>query len=370
MPTTALPAPFDQRVRQCRARFKGLEVDALLITREHDIRYLSDYPGEDCAALLTPKRLFLISDFRYQETLSAFADRAEIVIRRNGMHAEIAGLCADLKIARLGIQSEYMTIATRRDLAGQVGAKTLRDTSGVLAELRAIKDAHEVKRIRRAVRIAQDALAALLPTLKAGQTEAEISARLKYELEMHGASSPSFPPIIAVRANGSKPHYTPSPRAKLAKGHPLLIDWGARCEGYCSDLTRTFGFGGMPKKVREIYAVVLEAQQAAIAAIRPGAGLAAVDAVARDFIAQAGYGECFGHGLGHGIGFDVHEAPGLSYRSKTGVLKPGHVVTVEPGIYLPGVGGVRIEDDVLVTEKGATVLSSFPKDLESAILPV
>jgi len=186
---------------------------------------------------------------------------------------------------------------------------------------------------------------------------------------MRGAEGAGFDPIVAAEANGSKPHYTPSAKVKLRKGKPLLIDWGAKVDGYVSDLTRTFGFGGMPAKVREIYEIVLEAQLAAIATIRPGIELRVVDKAARSVICDAGYGEQFGHGLGHGIGLDVHESPGMSFRSKKGaVLEEGMVVTVEPGIYLPGIGGVRIEDDVLVTAKGKRVLSNYPKGLDEMIV--
>ncbi|HEX7010598.1 MAG TPA: M24 family metallopeptidase, partial [Phycisphaeraceae bacterium] len=188
-----------------------------------------------------------------------------------------------------------------------------------------------------------------------------------YQMRKLGADGPSFPTIVAADASASLPHAIPGPR-KLRKNGIVLIDWGARWGGYCSDLTRVVALGRMPPKLREIYQIVLDAQLAAIDAIAPGKPLKEVDAAARRLIERAGYGRQFGHSLGHGIGLDIHEMPTLSPRSDKGELEPGHVVTVEPGIYLPGIGGVRIEDDVLVTPRGAQVLSRLPKDLKSAMI--
>jgi Xaa-Pro aminopeptidase len=187
---------------------------------------------------------------------------------------------------------------------------------------------------------------------------------LGFEMRRRGALNSSFDTIIGVGANGSLPHYRPG-NVKLTANSPLLIDWGARYKGYCSDLTRCLFVGHVAMQMREIYKIVLEAQLAAIAAIKPGAHGKKVDKAARDLITKAGYGEKFGHGTGHGLGRDIHEAISLSKLSTT-VLEPGMIITVEPGIYLPGVGGVRIEDDVLVTKTGHRVLSSLPKDLASA----
>ena len=203
--------------------------------------------------------------------------------------------------------------------------------------------------------------------LKPGQHEAELAAFLEYRVRALGADGVSFPTIVAADANAALPHAIPG-RRKLKAGSSVLIDWGARFGGYCSDMTRVVALGKMKPKVREIYQIVLDAQLAAIDAIKPGVRQVDVDRVARDVIDQAGYGEQFGHGLGHGLGLDIHEAPRLSPLAGDGVLQPGHVVTVEPGIYLPGQGGVRIEDDVLVTERGHRVLTDLPKTLESAII--
>jgi len=231
---------------------------------------------------------------------------------------------------------------------------------------RAVKTPEEVSLIRKALAIQQEAFKRTCRFIKPGRSEVEVAAYLEYEMRKLGADGPSFNTIIAADANASLPHAIPG-KKKIRKGGIVLIDWGAKYGGYCSDLTRVVGVGAMSRKMREVYQVVLDAQMAAIDAIAPGKKLADIDKVARDIITRAGYGKAFGHSLGHGIGLDIHEQPTLASRS-VGELQPGHIVTVEPGIYLPGVGGVRIEDDVLVTPRGGQVLSSLPKSLESAMI--
>jgi len=220
--------------------------------------------------------------------------------------------------------------------------------------------------MRRAIRIAEKAFKEML-ALGAkgwvGRTERDLAAELEYRMRRLGADRPSFPTILAAGAHGSVPHYSPG-STRVRPGQAVLVDWGARADGYCSDLTRVVFTGTIPAKLREIYEVVRRAQEAGIAAIRSGVGCRAVDAAARRVIAEAGYGEQFGHGLGHGLGREVHEAPGLGKLSADR-LKSGMVVTVEPGIYLPGIGGVRIEDDVLVTASSARRLSSLPRDIDA-----
>ena len=220
--------------------------------------------------------------------------------------------------------------------------------------------------IRKAIKVQERALLDLLPTITAGQTELELAARLECRMKELGASDPSFPTIMAARANGSKPHGVPG-KTKTGAGKPLLIDWGARVDGYISDLTRTFSLGKWSRQMREVYGVVLDAQLAAIDAVRPGLSCADLDAAARRVIEDAGYGKRFGHALGHGIGLDVHEGPRIGSEI-TSPLKEGMVITIEPGVYLPGIGGVRIEDDILVTSRGGRVLSSLPKDIDWATL--
>jgi Xaa-Pro aminopeptidase len=240
----------------------------------------------------------------------------------------------------------------------------------LVAGLRLIKDASEVELIRHAARIQEAALLATLPELVKGAgriTEQDVAARLEAEMKRLGSTMPGFATIVAAEPNGSLPHYRAGARV-VERNRSVLIDWGATFRGYHSDMTRVVAMGRWPTKIREIYEIVLEAQMTAAAALKPGKTTAEIDALARGIITKAGYGEAFGHGLGHGLGLNGHEEPRLTHLLAPTVLRPGQVVTVEPGIYLPGVGGVRIEDDYLVTEDGAECLCTLPKDLRWATL--
>lgn len=357
---------YRKRAAALRRAVKRNNCDALLITNSRDICYLTPFSGDDSVALLTARRLYIISDFRFEEALAPTRPLATIVIRSGSMAGAIAALVKDVAPRRLAIQSEHMSVATRADLASRLGERRLVNTTGLLRELRMIKDDAEVALIRRALRIQEAALLEVLPTIRPGQTELAIAARLESAMKSRGSSEPSFSTIVASGRAGSLPHAVPG-RARTARGRPLLIDWGARFEGYVSDLTRTFSLGSWPRELRRVYEIVLQAQLAAIDAVKPGKSCAEVDAVARSIIADAGYGPRFGHALGHGIGLDVHEAPRVGKEIDM-PLRAGMVVTIEPGIYLPGVGGVRIEDDILVTPNGRTVLSSLPKNIDWATL--
>jgi Xaa-Pro aminopeptidase len=289
---------------------------------------------------------------------------------------EVAAQVRKLKLARLAVQAESLTLAQKatldEELKQAIKGKSrpkLIPIKDLIINFRHIKDTHEIAILEEAIRIAEGAFEALKGHLRSsGQilTENELASHLVHEMRKRGALNSSFDSIIAVGANGSLPHYRPQ-NVQLTNGTPLLVDWGARYRGYCSDLTRVLFIGKVPDVIREIYQIVLDAQVAAIAAIKPGKTGKQIDKVARDIITKAGYGKQFGHGTGHGIGRDIHEALSLSRLSNT-TLEPGMIVTVEPGIYLPGIGGVRIEDDIVVTETGCRVLSRLPKDLASAQL--
>jgi Xaa-Pro aminopeptidase len=254
--------------------------------------------------------------------------------------------------------------AITHGVKGRLGLqKELVPVENVMVNLRKVKGDQEVAAIRRAVEVAEEAYNAVREAIEVGVTENYLAGLMIMELRSRGATDTSFPVIVAAGAASSHPHYRPG-EATVQRDQPLLIDWGARCDGYCSDLTRTLMIGRVSDQIREIYKVVLDAQRAAIDYLRPGASTQSADKVARELIAAAGYGEFFGHGLGHGIGRDIHELPALPNTANDEVLRPGMVVTVEPGIYLPGVGGVRIEDDVLITHSGCEVLSSLDKSFE------
>lgn len=364
----ATPPILLDRVRQLQKRLRRLRIDALLVNNPRDIRYLTGFVGDDSWALIpaSSSRVHVLSDSRFEEQIQIEAPHVISHIRRKGLAEELARVRQEEGFRRIGLQASYITVATRKAIEKKVGARRIKDVDDGLLAQRAIKDKTEIANIRKAGEIQQEAFRRLLKTLKAGQTENEIAARLEYEMRSLGADGPSFPTIVAAGANASLPHAIPG-QAKLQRNNILLVDWGARYNGYCSDMTRVIALVKMPAKIREIYQIVLEAQLAGIEAIRPGARLKDVDAAARSVIEKAGYGDNFGHGLGHGLGLNIHELPSLGKLSK-GELQPGQVVTVEPGIYLPGIGGVRIEDDVLVTERGRQVLTHLPKDLDSAII--
>jgi len=362
------PPALRGRVSQLQRRLREIAADALLVTNPRDIRYLTGFIGEDSWALvpLRGRRVYILSDSRFEEQIQREAPHATAIIRRGGMVDELAALLGRKSIDRITLQPDYVTLAQRRQLAKKLGAKRLVNAKDGLIQQRSIKQDGEIKAIRKALRIQQQAYRETLDFIKPGHSEQEIAAYLEYRMRSLGADGPSFPSIVAIDANAALPHAIPG-KKQLKVGSMLLIDWGAKVDGYCSDMTRVVAYQRMKPRIHEIYQITLEAQQAGIHAIRPGATLEAIDAAARQVITDAGFGPQFGHSLGHGIGLDIHEQPSLSPRSQ-GKLKPGQVVTVEPGIYLPGVGGVRLEDDVLVTQKGGKVLRDLPKGLESAMI--
>ncbi len=341
---------------------------ALLVSNARDVRYLTGFVGEDSWAVVPAKGagVTVISDSRFEEQIQREAPHVTAKMRRRGLSDEITALMDKRRMERIAFQADYVTCSQRGALAKKIGARRVVPVDDGLIQQRAVKGPEEIAAIKKALKIQQEAFRRTVEQIKPGQTEQQIAAFLEYQMRLLGADGASFPTIVAADANASLPHAIPGSR-KVKKGGIVLIDWGAVCGGYCSDLTRVVSIGKMPAKIRTIYQIVLEAQQAAIQAISPGRALADIDAAARGVIEKAGYGERFGHSLGHGIGLDIHEQPTLSARSK-GRLREGQVVTVEPGIYLPGVGGVRIEDDILVTPRGYRVLSHLPSDVESMMI--
>jgi Xaa-Pro aminopeptidase len=357
-------AARQQRVREAMAELK---IDALLLTHGGDLAWLTDFTGDDSIGVVTARAITLVTDFRYEEQAQIESPWLKRVIRTGKMSDALMKVLGRSPGA-VGFEANFTTVgqidALKRAYTDKKRkAPRLKAVRDVLVNLRKTKDASEIDTIRRAARIAEEAFKAIRRLIRPGITESELAATLILEMRKRGASGGSFDAIVAAGPASSLPHYRPGMTA-VEWNQPLLFDWGARYNGYCSDITRTLLLGKPPKKVREIYAIVLEAQLAAIDAIRPGVESHKVDAVARKIIKKAGYGKYFGHGLGHGIGRDIHELPVLRKNVKGEELRPGHVVTVEPGIYLPGVGGVRIEDDVLVTETGREVLTSLPKSME------
>ncbi|MCH8853024.1 MAG: aminopeptidase P family protein [Planctomycetes bacterium] len=367
------PSPvIADRLGRCRREMRRHRIGALLVSNPMDYFYLTGFTGEDSAVLITPRVVHLISDRRFEASIERECSWAtaggstKVWMRRGLLNEEIARVCRSLKLRSLAVQTDHLCVDEYNQIKKLARFRRLSGAPPILAEMRRIKQPAEITTIRKAVRVAEEAFDAMRATIRLGQTELEMAARLEYEMKRRGAARPSFPTICAEGGNAAHPHAHPGKR-KVKRGSAILFDWGARVEGYCSDLTRMVFVGSMPRTIERIYRIVLEAQRRAIAAIRPGARMCDVDAIARAVIAETGYGDAFKHGLGHGLGLNVHEPPSLSWRSRE-KLEPGMVVTVEPGIYLPGVGGVRIEDDVLVTPTGCRILSRLSRKLDDAVI--
>ncbi len=360
--------PLSARLTRLKRELRKLDADHMIVSNPRDVAYLTGFLGGDSYLIVGSGKPTLISDSRYEEELQAFKGLVRLRMRVGPMSRAVGEELGERKPTKIAVQGEHLTLsgeaALKKDLRKNgVASKALLRTDSVLLKLRAVKDASEIKLIQKAVKIQEAALLATLPQIKVGMTELQVCAILEHEMKDRGSPDASFETIVGARANSSLPHYTPG-ATKVGKGQALLIDWGATWKGYHGDMTRTLGIGGWPARVREIYKIVLEAHEAAAAALRPGLACVEADGIARDVISKAGYGKQFGHGLGHGIGLVIHEGPSLgALAPKSSRLEPGNVVTIEPGIYLPGIGGVRLEDDYVITERGAKNLSSLPKDL-------
>jgi Xaa-Pro aminopeptidase len=348
-------------VRQAKA-------DALLVTNFINVTYLTGFTGDDSYLLVTLDGEMLVTDMRYTTQLAEECPGLALEVRPPGMsmlkgvHKAIAAA----QIERLGIEGASATVSFQQSLAKALSAVELVVTENLVERLRIVKDKDEIEATRVACQQAKRSFDVVRAGMTPDMMELEVAAELEYQARRFGAKSLSFPAIVAVGPRAALPHATPTAR-RLHESDFTLIDWGANSGLYMSDLTRIVVTGRISPKLRKIYDIVLKAQLAAIDAIRPGLTGEAVDRVARKIITRAGFGDAFGHGLGHGTGLEIHEAPRLAVGQKT-KLRPGMIVTVEPGIYLPGWGGVRIEDDVLVTRGGHEVLSDVPKQLEDCLV--
>jgi Xaa-Pro aminopeptidase len=367
---TRAKAYLKARHKAVHGALDALKLDALLLTHPGDLAWLTNFTGDDSIGVITRKDVHLVTDFRYVEQARLEAGWLKLTKREGKMADALAGALLPLKAARIGFEANFMTFgqvaALKKALKEQSKGKPVPELvpiEDVLVNLRKVKDDQEVPLIRQSVDVAQEAFNAVRDMIMPGETESHLAGLLILELRSRGASDVSFPPSVAAGAASALPHYRPGD-VELKNNAPVLFDWGAVVGGYCSDLTRTFMLGRVPAKLKTIYNVVLEAQLAAIAFMRPGVLTTQCDRVARDVIEKAGFGEYFGHSLGHGIGRNIHEMPTMRKTGGEEELRPGMVVTVEPGIYLPGIGGVRIEDDVLITHSGCEVLSNLPKSYE------
>ncbi|WP_197460562.1 M24 family metallopeptidase [Thermodesulfatator autotrophicus] len=352
----------ERKKRLRRVRLSLPKEGALLITCPENRRYLSGFSSEDVsltessgALLITRKEAFILTDPRYQEEAKACGPLFEPRIYRKGLVAELALLLPLLGVKTILIEPRYVSVALLQAMEKKLSVK-IEMARPVIERMREVKDAEEVRAIRKALSIAEEILSEVAGYIKAGITERELSARI-ISMSHEIAHGPSFPPIVASGPNAAKPHAEPTDKS-LKAGEPLIIDMGVKWQGYCSDITRTFFVEKITEKFKYIYKTVKEAKEAAEQKIKAGIKAQEPDEAARIVFRREALERLFWHSLGHGVGLAIHEAPTLSYRSRR-KLKAGQVVTVEPGLYLPGWGGVRLEDMVVVTDDGFTRLNTL-----------
>jgi Xaa-Pro aminopeptidase len=359
---------FIARRKKLRALVRKADADALLVTNFKNVTYLTGFTGDDSYLLATLGGEVLVTDPRYTTQLEEECLGLPLEVREPGvtMLLGVAEVVKRAKIERLGIEGSSATVAFKQSLAKALPNIKIVVTENLVERLRIVKDKDEIDATRLACVQARRAFDVVRASLTSDMTELDVAAELEYRARRFGAKSLSFPAIVAVGPRAALPHARPTSR-RLSESDFTLVDWGVNSGLYMSDLTRIIVTGKISPKLRKIYGVVLKAQLAAIDAIRPGLTGEQVDRVARRIITRSGFGKAFGHGLGHGTGLEIHEAPRLAVGQKT-KLRPGMIVTVEPGIYVPGWGGVRIEDDILVTRTGHEVLSDVPKQLEDCVL--
>ncbi len=360
------------RLDRLRAAFDEHSVDALVVTTLPNIRYLTGFSGSAAVLVVTKDMSLLTTDGRYrtqsaEQLRQCGAAEVEVTIGTGAEQREAARAALDgASAGRIGLEAGNVTWNGQRAWADVLGGDTLVPTANAVEALRERKDAAELARMERAAAIADAALFEVLPLMSQGVTEEHFALELDTAMRRGGAEGTAFDTIVAAGENSAKPHHHPGPR-HIKGGDPVVVDFGATFEGYRSDMTRTFCVDAEPEgELARIFSVVQTSQAAGAAAVRPGIAAKDVDDVCRRIIADAGWAERFEHGTGHGVGLDIHEAPTVSQLG-TAILAPGFVVTVEPGVYVPGHGGVRVEDTLVVTEDGARPLTRFTKDIHGSL---
>jgi len=372
--TTPLPPiTVTGRLDRLRDAFDEHGIDALVVTTLPNVRYLTGFSGSAGILTVTRDAALLTTDGRYrtqsaeQLAKAGAAPQVDVTIGPVTEQRKAAqSALGDSPITRIGLEADNVSWSAQRTWADLLLADRLVPTSNAVEALRERKDAAEIARMERAAAIADAALFEVLPLMSQGVTEEHFALELDTAMRRGGAESTAFETIVAAGENSAKPHHHPGSRP-INEGDPVVVDFGATFEGYRSDMTRTFCVGADPEgELARIFAVVGESQAAGAAAVRPGISAKEIDDVCRQIIAAAGWAERFEHGTGHGVGLDIHEAPTVSQLG-TAILAPGFVVTVEPGVYLPGHGGVRVEDTLVVTEDGARPLTRFTKDIHGSL---
>ncbi len=356
---------FDARVRRTRALLAAHDVDAFLIFSASNLHYLSNYHGETGIGILTPRNFYLITDYRFLSHAQSHCVGCTVICRdrhRQTLEECIAEILGNETSRCVAFESEHTTHAFVARLQAACAHSVLRPHRQIVETLRTVKDAWELAQIQKAAEIADTALANLLPKLNIGITERDVARELQYLMLALGADDVAFPPIVGFGPNSALPHCTPSDRA-LQRGDFALIDFGATVKRYRSDMTRTFVAGRADATQRDMIDTVLQAQGAALRALKAGTSASDVNHAAEEVIQRSAFARFAGEGLGHGVGLDLHEAPYLA-RNTRAALPSGTIVTVEPGIYIPSFGGVRFEDDVLVHLTGNTAITRSPIEFE------
>lgn len=350
---------IEKRSDKAVAQFEEYGIQALLLTKPADIQYVTGIPGEDCMVLLTPDRCAIITDFRYEEAVSVLKPDFDVVVTKSDYGW--LDFIREVAPETLGVQDEHLNLSTYHSLCRAVQPERIIPATGLMESLRLIKDEEELKLIEKAEAIGDKAFEYMLGFLKPGISEKQVALELEHQMKLNGADGFSFSTIAVSGMNSSKPHGIPSDKL-LETGDFLTMDFGCIYSGYCSDMTRTVAIGQVSREMEEVYNTVLEAQLYACQHLKAGLHVKEGDELARKIIREAGFGDCFGHGLGHGVGLEIHEDPFLSFRGSH-VLEENMVVSIEPGIYLPGKFGVRIEDLAVITSEGIKNLTHSPKEL-------
>jgi len=349
------------KLTKVRKALQEENLDGLLITSPINRRYLTNFTGTAGVAIVGKEEAVFITDFRYTEQAEDQIKDFEILEHTTVINDEIHKQLKKLNINKLGFEQNYVTFAEYTNYKQAFSNVELTPVSNMVENLRLIKSDEELAIMQKAADIAEKAYEHILTYIKPGVKEIDVANELEFYMRQLGATSSSFDTIVASGYRSALPHGVASEK-KIQSGELVTMDFGALYEGYCSDITRTVAVGEISDKLKEIYDVVLTAQKLGVEHIKPGMTGKEADALTRDYITEKGYGEYFGHSTGHGLGMEVHEAPGLSHRSEV-KLSPGMVVTVEPGIYIPEVGGCRIEDDIVITETGNRRLTKSDKEL-------
>ncbi|MCX7885192.1 MAG: Xaa-Pro peptidase family protein [Caloramator sp.] len=352
----------EKRIAMFRQQFDTIGIDAALIISDVNRNYLTGFTGDESFAIITKDKAFFITDSRYTEQAKNEVKNFEIIeYKAPSVYDYIKKIVIDNGIKRIGFEEDRINFLQYMKFKEFLEGIELVKLDGAVEKLRIIKDEDEIEYISKAAQIADEAFLHILDFIKPNMKEKDVALELEFFMRQKGASKSSFDSIVASGKRSSLPHGVASDKV-IEKGDFLTLDFGCLYEGYCSDMTRTIVIGKADDRQKEIYNIVLEANEAALKAIRPNMACCEIDKIARDIITNKGYGDRFGHGLGHGVGREIHESPRVSVLSKD-VLEVGMVITDEPGIYIPEYGGVRIEDLILVTEDGYKVLSKSPKEL-------